>query len=97
MQNKRTILFALCLVATVASWSVAPAADGPEDILLFSEAAAINNQGAIAGAGCTALCNTYEALRVRGETLDFLGTLGGFAAVAYDINGRGDTVGQADT
>jgi hypothetical protein len=49
MQNKRTILFALFLVVTVASWSVAPAADGPEDILLFSEAIGINNQGTIAG------------------------------------------------
>ena len=28
MQQKRTILFALFLVVTLASWSVAPAADG---------------------------------------------------------------------
>ena len=42
-------------------------------------------------------CSTYSAIRVTGGTLEFLGTLGGFAADAFNINNDGVIVGQADT
>jgi len=90
-------VWAALVAAMLASRAAAPIADEPQDILLFNDALGINNRGAIAGAGCTALCNTYEAFRVTGGSLDFLGTLGGFAALAFDINANGAVVGQADT
>ena len=97
MRTKRALALTLLLANAPAGASADRATQGTAGVLFFSDLVGINNDGIVVGGGCAVACSTYSAIRVTGGTLEFLGTLGGFAADAFDINNDGVIVGQADT
>jgi probable HAF family extracellular repeat protein len=64
----------------------------------YSTASAISDGGQIVGGTFLDDQSAFDAFTLdsRGHATD-LGTLGGFASLAFAVNNRGDVVGQADT